>query len=128
LKDRTSNEIEPRKWSTKFNLINLLSVGKSVFKNIKNPPVISPGLSKSEEHWYFHVPKRETEIEREQESARERQSKIESEKGKETGKGKGKGKGKEKGKEKGKGKGTGKGREREHKSACDIISKPPGPG
>ncbi len=35
-KDRTSNEIEPRKWSNKFNLINLLSVGKSVIRNIKN--------------------------------------------------------------------------------------------
>jgi hypothetical protein len=44
-----------------------MSVGKSIMKNIKNPPVISPELSKSEEHWYFYVPKRETEIERERE-------------------------------------------------------------
>ncbi len=39
--DWTSNEIEPRKWSSKFNLINLMSVSESIMKKIKNPPEIS---------------------------------------------------------------------------------------
>jgi hypothetical protein len=39
--DWTSNEIEPRKWSNKFNLINLMSIGSSIMKKIKNPPEIS---------------------------------------------------------------------------------------
>jgi hypothetical protein len=39
--DWTSNEIEPRKWSNKFNIINLMSVSKSSMKKIKNPPEIS---------------------------------------------------------------------------------------
>jgi hypothetical protein len=30
--DRTSNEIEPRKWSSKFNLIILMSVSKTSYK------------------------------------------------------------------------------------------------
>jgi hypothetical protein len=39
--DWTSNEIEHQKWSNKFNLINLMSVGLSIMNKIKNPPEIS---------------------------------------------------------------------------------------
>ncbi len=39
--DSTSNETEPQKGSNKFILINLMSVGYSIVKKIKNPPEIS---------------------------------------------------------------------------------------
>ncbi len=84
----------------------------STYKGAKN---LFPGLSNSEVHWYFYVPKRERERrgerggergEREREKREERREKREEKREMRDE----------------------RASERDNKSAGDYISKPPGPG